>query len=195
MTIFEQIRDMAKAAAEKTEIIAKNVSEKAEAALEIQKLSSEVSREQNIINQEYQKIGSKIYQTFVDNKEEVPDFLQENFTSIKNASVNIEQLNKKISEIKLSKLSINLPKIVCPQCKNEILANAKFCPECGHAIAAETDAEAAPEELKETVVVETEEVKPEPPAPTAEPAIEDAQIIKEDTEKTAEIKNDQPVQK
>lgn len=195
MTIFEQIRDMAKAAAEKTEIIAKNVSEKAEAALEIQKLSSEVSREQNIINQEYQKIGSKIYQTFVDNKEEVPDFLQENFTSIKNASVNIEQLNKKISEIKLSKLSINLPKIVCPQCKNEILANAKFCPECGHAISAETDAEAAPEEVKETVVVETEEVKPEPPAPAAEPAIEDAQIIKEDTEKTAEIKNDQPVQK
>ncbi len=195
MTIFEQIRDMAKAAAEKTEIIAKNVSEKAEAALEIQKLSSEVSHEQNIINQEYQKIGSKIYQTFVDNKEEVPDFLQENFTSIKNASVNIEQLNKKISEIKLSKLSINLPKIVCPQCKNEILANAKFCPECGHAISAETDAEAAPKEVKETVVVETEEVKPEPPAPAAEPAIEDAQIIKEDTEKTAEIKNDQPVQK
>lgn len=189
MTFFNQIKDMAKAAAEKTEIIAKNVGEKAEAAIEIQKLSFEISKEQDFINQEYQKIGQKSYTVYSAEDAEIPEFLAENFANITESLNKIEQLNKKISAIKLDKLSINLPKITCPKCSHEILANAKFCPECGAQIT---------ENIKEEPVVEAEIVE-EPKAENAETThnnehIEEAVITtpeekSEETAKPAEPEN------
>lgn len=197
MTFFNQIKDMAKAAAEKTEIIAKNVGEKAEAAIEIQKLSFEISKEQDFINQEYQKIGQKSYTAYSAEGAEIPEFLAENFANITDALNKIEQLNKKISAIKLDKLSINLPKITCPKCGHEILANAKFCPECGAqitenikeeepAVEAEIVEEAKAEQaeavnnnehIEEAVLTTAEEKSPEAEKPAeTEPKTEQKQL-------------------
>lgn len=44
MTFLDKLKESAKAAAEQTKIIAKNVSEKAEAAMEIQKLSNGIEK-------------------------------------------------------------------------------------------------------------------------------------------------------
>ena len=47
MAIFDKIGEIAKIAANKTEEITKTIGEKAEAAMEIQKLTSLVSKEEN----------------------------------------------------------------------------------------------------------------------------------------------------
>lgn len=181
MTFFNQIKDMAKAAAEKTEIIAKNVGEKAEAAIEIQKLSFEISKEQDMINQEYQKIGQKSFSVYSAEAGNVPDFLTENFTNIITSLNKIEELNKKISAIKLDKLSINLPKITCPKCGREILANAKFCPECGAQIIENTQEE-KPAEPEAAETVPADEAK-------NNEQIEDAVVITDTETKPAEPEN------
>lgn len=171
MTFFNQIKDMAKAAAEKTEIIAKNVGEKAEAAIEIQKLSFEISKEQDFINQEYQKIGQESFAVYSPDADNVPGFLKEHFANITASLAKIEQLNKKISAIKLDKLAINLPKITCANCGKEILANAKFCPECGAQIPANAEEPAVEAEVLDQA--------PEGTAAAAE-HIEDAVISEND---------------
>lgn len=182
MAFFEQIQDIAKSVAEKTESIAKNVSEKAEAALEIQKLSSEIAKEKNNIQQAYNCIGEKIYTSYIDADMEVPEFLEENFHAINTSLEKIEILNQKISEIKLSKLSINLPKVTCPKCGSEILANAKFCPECGEKVA---------KTVKQEPVIEPEVIDAEKPAVQTAVYAEEAAII---TETAQENKADKPAE-
>lgn len=179
MAFFEQIQDIAKSVAEKTESIAKNVSEKAEAALEIQKLSSEITKEKNTIQQAYNNIGEKIYTSYVDAGVEVPEFLADNFNTINASLEKIEILNQKISEIKLNKLAINLPKMTCPKCGSEILANAKFCPECGEKIA---------KNIKPEPVIEPEIVEEEKAADKADIQAEEATIIADEPKNEEAVK-------
>ena len=186
MAIFDQIKDIARAAAERTEVIAKTVGEKAEAALEVQKLSSAINKEQDIINKEYQKIGEHIYKQLAE-EGQVPEDLQENCAAITAAFAAIDVLNKKIAIIKADKLSVNVPKITCPECGEEVLATAKFCPECGHKIEnnkdlADIKAQIEEERHPKAVEAEVEE------APEAAPA--EAQAAKADAieAEDAEIK-------
>ncbi len=130
MAFFEQLKDAAKVAAERTETFAKNVGERAEAALEVQKLSSAITKKQAVINDEYRKIGEYMYKSFAE-AGSVPDDLLENCAAITAALAEIDVLTKKIAIIKTDKLTVNLPKITCPECGREVLATAKFCPECG----------------------------------------------------------------
>lgn len=55
MTFLDKLKESAKAAAEQTKIIAKNVSEKAEAAMEIQKLSNGIEKHKQNRNEAYKK--------------------------------------------------------------------------------------------------------------------------------------------
>ena len=61
MEIFEQIKDMAKSAGEKTEAIAKTVGEKAEATMEIQKLNAAIEKAEARIREHYVKNKKKMY--------------------------------------------------------------------------------------------------------------------------------------
>lgn len=186
MAFFDQIKDMAKAAAEKTEVLAKTVGEKAEATIEVQRLSSAIAKEQDIINKEYQKIGEHVYKELAE-KGEIPAELQESCAAITAAIGAIDVLNKKIAIIKTEKLTVNVPKITCPECGENVLATAKFCPECGHKIEANkdlSDIKAQIEEERKAKTTEPEVVEPEveeapaeaakPEAPAAD--VQDAEV-------------------
>ncbi len=133
MAILDQLRDMAKAAAERTNEMAKTVGEKAEAAMDVQKYSSLISREQANLKKEYRKIGEAMYKKFAE-EGTVPEEMQESCNAVTASLAKIDIYNKKISIIKAEKLIVNMPRIICPGCGKEILATSKFCPECGTAI-------------------------------------------------------------
>lgn len=170
MAIFDQIKDFAKAAVDKTGDIAKNVGEKAEAALEIQKLSSAISREQELISKEYKAIGEYVYSKCKE-EGEMPEELQEHLEAIADAYSQIEILNKKIAQIKVDKFSGDIPRITCPTCGKAVVATSKFCPECGAKISEDEPEAAEPEEVKA-------EDAPAETAPAED--IHDAEIIKEE---------------
>lgn len=176
MAFLDQLKDTAMAAAERTKVIAKTVSEKAEAALEIQKLSHAVNRQEQIISDSYKKIGEYTYQQLHD-ATDIPEELAESFTAVTEAIAEIDKLNKEIAQIKMEQFGGPVPTIICPQCGESISEAAKFCPQCGNPIftakaaepAAETPAEEAPaqaapvEEAAEPVAEEAPaEAAPEP---------------------------------
>ncbi len=156
MAFFEQIKDMAKSAAEKTEGIAKSVGEKAETALEIQKLSDALATEQDVIDEHYKKIGAEIYKHYIE-VGKAPENLADNFAVVAASMAAMDDINKKIAALKVDKLGDDIPKKTCPACGKEILATSKFCHECGAPVAKEEKKETIGEEIKETIH-QTEEV-------------------------------------
>lgn len=167
MGFFDQIKDITKAAADKTGAIAKNVGEKAEAALEIQKLSSAISKQQDFISKEYKAIGEYVYSKCKE-EGEIPEELQEHLNAISSAYSDIELLNKKIAQIKVDKFSGDIPRISCPECGKAVVATSKFCPECGAKIS-EDEPEAAEPAAEEA---------PAEAAPSEE--VQDAEVVKEE---------------
>ena len=61
MALLDKIGEFAKIAANKTEEITKTIGEKAEAALEIQKLTSLVGKEESKIESTYKKMGKMVW--------------------------------------------------------------------------------------------------------------------------------------
>ena len=61
MALLDKIGEFAKIAANKTEEITKTIGEKAEAALEIQKLTSLVGKEKSKIESTYKKMGKMVW--------------------------------------------------------------------------------------------------------------------------------------
>ncbi len=148
MAILDQLRDMAKAAAERTNEMAKTVGEKAEAAMDVQKYSSLISKEQANLKKEYRKIGEAMYKKFAE-EGAVPEEMQESCDAVTASLAKINVYNKKISIIKAEKLIVNMPRIMCPGCGREILATSKFCPECGTAIKENENIAAIKAEIEE----------------------------------------------
>ena len=62
MALLDKIGEFAKIAANKTEEITKTIGEKAEAALEIQKLTSLVGKEESKIESTYKKVGKMVWE-------------------------------------------------------------------------------------------------------------------------------------
>ena len=62
MALLDKIGEFAKIAANKTEEITKTIGEKAEAALEIQKLTSLVGKEESKIESTYKKMGKMVWE-------------------------------------------------------------------------------------------------------------------------------------
>ena len=150
MEIFEQIKDMAKSASEKTEAIAKTVGEKAEATMEIQKLNAAIEKAEARIREHYAKIGEEMYKHYVE-VGKTPEHLVDNFAVVAASMAEVNDMKNKIAEIKMGKGGCDIPKTTCPACQKEIIANAKFCHECGAPVAKKPSVmEEVKEEIAET---------------------------------------------
>ncbi len=182
MALLDKIGEIAKIAANKTEEITKTIGEKAEAALEIQKLTSLVGKEEAKIESTYKKIGKMVWE-----KSRTCDCLPEEFKAecevINGCLASIDELKFKIANIKAASFNGEEPKVACPSCGAPVGISAKFCSECGvkmeHEEAAKTvEAEVVAEgaehkaETEAEVEVITPEEKPAAEAAEAAPAEE-----------------------
>lgn len=130
MTFLDKLKESALAAAEQTKVIAKTVSEKAEAAMEIQKLNSVIEKQKQIISDGYKEIGAYVYEK-LQAEESIPETLEVAFQDIAKAKSEIERLNKEIALIKMERFGGPAPTVTCPECQAQISETAKFCPQCG----------------------------------------------------------------
>ena len=176
MAIFDKIGEIAKIAANKTEEITKTIGEKAEAAMEIQKLTSLVSKEK--------KMGKMVWE-----KSQTCDCLPDEFKAeceaVKASLAAIEDLKFKISNIKATAFNGDEPKVTCPNCGAAVGISAKFCSECGgkmepvetaKTVEAEVVGEGAEHKTEaeaEVEVIAPEAAEVEVIAPEAKPAEEE----------------------
>lgn len=167
MALLDKIGEFAKIAANKTEEITKTIGEKAEAALEIQKLTSLVGKEESKIESTYKKMGKMVWEKS-QNCDCLPDEFKEECEAIKASLAAIDDLKFKIANIKATAFNGDEPKTTCPNCGAAVGISAKFCSECGSKM--------EPVETAKTVEAEveviTEETKPEEAKPETEPAEE-----------------------
>ncbi|GEM_PF-97426 len=187
MAFFDQIKDMAKAAAVKSEEFAKTVGKKAEAAMDMQKLSSEIDKKEHFIKDNYMQMGMEIYEK-AGAGEEIPAYLQEYCKLIDATQAEIDELQTKIDMIKQSEFGASPAKIPCPHCGAEILASSKFCPECGGSLKQEkaakenSEAQNTVEDVPDEAVTEN--------AVVAEPAETDVEKIEHNSAKEESVKSD-----
>ena len=187
MAFFDQIKDMAKAAAVKSEEFAKTVGKKAEAAMDMQKLSSEIDKKEHFIKDNYMQMGMEIYEK-AGASEEIPAYLQEYCKLIDATQAEIDELQTKIDMIKQSEFGASPAKIPCPHCGAEILASSKFCPECGGSLKQEkaakenSEAQNTVEDVPDEAVTEN--------AVVAEPAETDVEKIEHNSAKEESVKSD-----
>lgn len=117
MEFFEKLGKKAsetyKTAAEKTNKIASDT-----------KLRLKISENKAKIDDIYTEIGKKVYQKFVlDGDLNIKDDIKEELEKIKQLTNEIEDCEKQ--RLELSDMR------QCPNCKNKIDKDAKFCPNCG----------------------------------------------------------------
>lgn len=187
MAFFDQIKDMAKAAAVKSEEFAKTVGKKAEAAMDMQKLSSEIDKKEHFIKDNYMQMGMEIYEK-AGAGEEIPAYLQEYCKLIDATQVEIDELQTKIDMIKQSEFGASPAKIPCPHCGAEILASSKFCPECGGSLKQEKAAKENSEAQNTVEDVPDEAVTED--AVVAEPAETDVEKLEHNSAKEESVKSD-----
>lgn len=182
MALLDKIGEFAKIAANKTEEITKTIGEKAEAALEIQKLTSLVGKEESKIESTYKKMGKMVWEKS-QNCDCLPDEFKEECEAIKASLAAIDDLKFKIANIKATAFNGDEPKTNCPNCGAAVGISAKFCSECGSkmepvetakTVEAEVVSESAEHKTEAEAEVEviTEEIKPEEAKPETEAAEE-----------------------
>lgn len=182
MALLDKIGEFAKIAANKTEEITKTIGEKAEAALEIQKLTSLVGKEESKIESTYKKMGKMVWEKS-QNCDCLPDEFKEECEAIKANLAAIDDLKFKIANIKATAFNGDEPKTTCPNCGAAVGISAKFCSECGSkmepvetakTVEAEVVSESAEHKTEAEAEVEviTEETKPEEAKPETEAAEE-----------------------
>lgn len=185
MALLDKIGEFAKIAANKTEEITKTIGEKAEAALEIQKLTSLVGKEESKIESTYKKMGKMAWEKS-QNCDCLPDEFKEECEAIKASLAAIDDLKFKIANIKATAFNGDEPKTTCPNCGAAVGISAKFCSECGSkmepvetakTVEAEVVSESAEHKTEaeaevEVITEETKETKPEEAKPETETAEE-----------------------
>ena len=122
----------------------------------------------------YEEIGKKVYETHVKKEEISMNDLLEECKQIDEMSEKIEKIRQECLELKDKKQ--------CPKCFKEIDKNMKFCPECG--------AKQEEEEAKEVEVLEEPEEKEETVASEAfasEETVEEFTDVQTNLEKTTEV--------
>ena len=181
-TCTEKNGKFTKNAVNKTEEITKTIGEKAEAALEIQKLTSLVGKEESKIESTYKKMGKMVWEKS-QNCDCLPDEFKEECEAIKASLAAIDDLKFKIANIKATAFNGDEPKTTCPNCGAAVGISAKFCSECGSkmepvetakTVEAEVVSESAEHKTEAEAEVEviTEETKPEEAKPETEAAEE-----------------------
>ena len=182
MALLDKIGEFAKIAANKTEEITKTIGEKAEAALEIQKLTSLIGKEESKIESTYKKMGKMVWEKS-QNCDCLPDEFKEEYEAIKASLAAIDDLKFKIANIKATAFNGDEPKTTCPNCGAAVGISAKFCSECGSkmepvetakTVEAEVVSESAEHKTEAEAEVEviTEETKQEEAKPETEAAEE-----------------------
>ena len=194
MALLDKLGEIVKTAATKTEEITKTIGEKAEAAMEIQKLTMLVNKEESKIESTYKKIGKMVFEKS-HTCDSMPEVFKEECDAIKTSLAEIEELKFKISSIKATAFNGDEPKVSCPNCGAAVGVSAKFCSECGakmepvetaKTVEAEVVADAA--EHKPEAEAEVEVITPE--AKPAEPAAEEkAEETKEEPKEEAKPEN------
>ena len=99
MALLNKLGEIVKSAAEKTEELTKTLGEKAEAALEIQRLNSQVNKERSKISDTHKKIGEILWAKF-EAGEEIPEEFKEHCTAISEALTKIDEHKVAIAKIK-----------------------------------------------------------------------------------------------
>lgn len=172
MGFFDQLKDNAMAAAEQAKILAKQAGEKAEAAVEIQKLSRAIDKNKSSITANYLKLGQYLYQQYKSNSD-LPEEIAESIGTITASLTEIEKLTKAIAVIKQEQFGGAAPSESCASCGASIAAGANFCPHCGTPVAKPEAAQA--EESEEVPVQESPaEETPAEAAAADETSSEDA---------------------
>lgn len=125
MPILDNITKIAKTVGDKTANVANNVAKKSGELVEITKLNSSISAEENKIRDTFTEIGKMIYDRFEKNENDTNDTEILNLcNSIITMKNNIAAYKDKISELKGIK--------ACPNCKTDIEKDMRYCPECGN---------------------------------------------------------------
>lgn len=187
MAFFDQIKDMAKAAAVKSEEFAKTVGKKAEAAMDMQKISSEIDKKEHFIKDNYMQMGMEIYEK-AGAGEEIPAYLQEYCKLIDATQAEIDELQTKIDMIKQSEFGASPAKIPCPHCGAEILASSKFCPECGGSL--KQDKAAKENSEAQTTVEDVPDEAVTEDAVVAESAETDVEKLEHNSAEEESVKSD-----
>lgn len=125
MPIFDNITKIAKSVGDSAANVANNVAKKSGELVEISKLTSSISAEEDKITNVFTEIGRIIYDRFEKDERETNDNevidLCNNIIIMKD---NIAAYKQKISDLKGVK--------VCSRCNTEIEKYMKYCPECGY---------------------------------------------------------------
>ena len=158
MALLNKLGEIVKSAAEKTEELTKTLGEKAEAALEIQRLNSQFNK--------------------FEAGEEIPEEFKEHCTAISEALTKIDEHKVAIAKIKATAFAGEEPKTSCPSCGAQVTLNSKFCGECGGKMPVHE-----PEPVEEEAAPLTETVD-ETKAETAEVVDTPAEAEAAETEKT-----------
>lgn len=99
----------------------KEAAEAAKRVAEIANLKGQISGIETEIKKNYRKIGEAYYEAYKDS--EVVCEFEENVQSIRDAKRAVEELEKKIRDLKGD--------IKCQSCNSLIPADCVFCPKCG----------------------------------------------------------------
>ena len=194
MALLDKLGEIVKTAATKTEEITKTIGEKAEAAMEIQKLTMLVNKEESKIESTYKKIGKMVFEKS-HTCDSMPEVFKEECDAIKASLAEIEELKFKISSIKATAFNGDEPKVNCPNCGAAVGVSAKFCSECGAKMEPVETAKTVEAEVVEGATEHKPEAEAEvevitPEAKPAEPAAEEkAEETKEEPKEEAKPEN------
>lgn len=108
------------------------VAQKTKDAVELTKLKSQISTEENRIQAAFLEIGKKFFEQ---NASEVSEEFVESFNIINEAKAKIEEITNAIMDIKGT--------YNCPNCGTEVATSAAFCANCGSKLEAPAKAEEA----------------------------------------------------
>lgn len=101
---------------------AMSIARKSSDIVEITKLNSQISSEEDKVEKELTKIGRILFEKFTAG-EQIDSDLSERCSNVAIMKNNIAEYKQKILELKGIKY--------CPQCGLQLSIDIKFCPECG----------------------------------------------------------------
>jgi len=141
MAILSKLSDMAK-----------NIGDKANVALETQKLNSKISNEKDAIDDVYLKIGEFYYQQYKSGKK-MPEEAAALCVEIDGHNNTIDETKADIERLKAKLEAENAPAqtpaaggLTCPSCGKANAPGTKFCQECGAKLNIETAPKQTPAE-------------------------------------------------
>jgi len=138
MSFFDKVKETANSAVQSTGEM-----------LEVAKLNLDVRSAEDKINALFAKMGKLVFATYEDGKMKDPEMI-ELCEKVKTAYVNVEELRRKILELRNKKM--------CVQCKAELNDTDPFCNKCG-AMQPEPTVEAEVKEEAPAVGAEAEKTE------------------------------------